>query len=181
MIGAAVGAVAGLAGQFVSDIVTSLLEGEVKLSNWQTYTGAVIGGAVGGAVLAETGSMNLANAVTGALTTGVGQTLEKWTIEGYNKSWAEIAGNTVTDGLIGFALGKLPGTNGITAGRNSWSAVYKSGLTKLRHSTASHMSSKVMMKGVASTVVGGFSLDGYYGLKQHAYDRVKAIVFKIFE
>ena len=51
--------------------------------------------------------------------------------------------------------------------------MYKSGLTKLRNGTAARMSAKVVAKGLKSNIVGGFWLDGYYGLKQHAYDRVK--------
>ena len=174
VIGAVVGAIAGVVGQVISDVVTSLIEGEVKISNWQTYTGAAIGGAAGGVVLATTGNMNAANMVTGALTTGVGQSLEKLTIDGYDKSWGEIAGNAVADGLISFGLGKIPGIKGATAGRNSWSAVYKSGLTKLRNHTASRMSARVIAKGIGSSIAGGFALDGYYGAKQYAYDKTKA-------
>ena len=73
IIGAAVGAVAGFVGQVVGDIVTSVISGEVTISNWQTYTGAVVGGAVGGAILGGTGNVALANAATGAITTGVGK------------------------------------------------------------------------------------------------------------
>lgn len=74
------------------------------------------------------------------------------------------------------SIGKLPGIKGATAGRNSWSAVYKSGLTKLRNGTAARMSTKVIAKGLGSSIVGGFALDGYYGVKQHAYDRVKSLL-----
>lgn len=55
------------------------------------------------------------------------------------------------------------------------SAVYKSGLTKLRNETAKHMSIKTICKGVVSCFVGGLAMDGYYGLKQHGYDRVKRL------
>ena len=176
VIGAVVGAAVGIFGQVISDVVTSVLNGEVTISNWQTYTGAAAGGAAGGVVLATTGNMNAANAVTGAVTTGVGQSLEKLTISNYNKSWAEIGANAVVDGAVSFGLGKIPGIKGATAGRNSWSAVYKSGLTKLRNGTAARMSVKVVAKGLGSSIVGGFALDGYYGVKQHAYDRVKYLL-----
>ena len=173
LIGTVVGAAAGIVGQVISDVVTSILNREVTISNWQTYTGATIGGAAGGVVLATTGNMNAANAVTGAVTTGVGQSLEKLTISDYNKSWAEIGANAVVDGAASYGLGKIPGIKGATAGRNSWSAVYKSGLTKLTNGTVTRMSAKVIAKGLGSSIVGGFALDGYYGIKQHAYDRVK--------
>ena len=146
VIGAIVGATAGIVGQFISDMVTSALNGEFTISNWQTYTGAAVGGAFGGIVLAVTKDINIANFVTGAITTGVGQSLEKLTISEYNKSWAEIGANALIDGAISFGLGKLPGIKGATAGRNSWSAVYKSGLTKLRNGTVARMSAKVFAK-----------------------------------
>ena len=169
-IGAVIGAIAGVAGQIVSDTVTSLLSGKVKVSNWQTYAGAAIGGAAGGAVLAATGNVNAANSVTGAVTTGVGLSLEKLTTKNYGKSWTEIGANALADGAIGCGLGKLKGIKGATAGRNSWSAVYKSGLTKLRSGTAARMSKKVIFKGAGASFVGGFALDVYYGVKQFAYD-----------
>lgn len=46
------GAVIGVAGQIVSDLATSVLNGKLSFSNWQTYAGAILGGAIGGAVLA---------------------------------------------------------------------------------------------------------------------------------
>lgn len=54
--------------------------------------------------------------------------------------------NAVADAAIGYGLGKLPGVKNITAGRNNMSAVYKSGLTKLRNNTALHMSKKLLEK-----------------------------------
>ena len=74
---------------------------------------------------------------------------------------------------MSYGLGKLPGVNKITAGRGNQSAVYRSGLTKLRNSTASRMSSRVVGKGVTSSIVGGGALDVYYGVKQYAYNGVK--------
>ena len=170
MIGAAVGAVVGVAGQLVSDLVTSALNREWTFSNWQTYTGAFVGGAVGGAILGGTGNVGLANAASGFVTTGVGLSLEKATGVS-DKSWLEIGMNAVADGTVSYGLGKLPGVKKITKGRNSMSAVYKSGLTKLRNGTAARMGLKVVGKGFVSGFVGGLAMDGYYGVKQHAYDR----------
>lgn len=149
-IGAGVGAIAGLVGQVVSDIITSSLNRSITISNWQTYTGAI--------------------------TTGVGATLEKRTINNYDKSWGEIAVNTVLDGAVSYGLGKLPGVNKITAGRGNQSAVYRSGLTKMRKGVVSRMSSRVVMKGIKSSIVGGGPLDIYYGVKQHSYNRMKSIL-----
>lgn len=172
IIGMTAGAVIGVAGQIVSDLATSVLNGKLSFSNWQTYAGAALGGAVGGAVLGSTGNVGLANAVTGAMTTGIGMSLEKLT-GCSDKSWAEIGANAVVDGAISYGLGKLPGVKNITAGKNNMSAVYKSGLTKLRNKTVTNMSKKVFKKGIISGFVGGLAMDGYYGVKQFAYSRVR--------
>lgn len=177
IIGAGVGAVVGLAGQFVSDLVTSALNREWTFSNWQTYTGAIVGGAVGGAILGGTGSVSLANLASGYVTTGVGMSLEKVTGVS-DKSWMEIRANAVADGVISYGLGMLPGVKNVTKGINSMSAVYKSGLTKLRNGTVSYMSKKVIAKGVASNFVGSLAMDTYYGVKQFLYTPVRNEVLK---
>ena len=40
------------------------------------------------------------------------------------------------------------------------------------------MRAKVVVKGVGASIFGCFALDGYYGLKQHAYDRVKNLLVR---
>lgn len=171
-IGAAVGAVVGIAGQILSDMVTSALKRELYISNWQTYVGAVIGGAVGGAVLGATGNVALSNTVTGFATTGIGMSLEKVT-GASDASWAEIGVNSVVDGATSYVLGKLPGVKKVTKGRNNHSAVYRGGLTKLRNGTARQMSKRVFWKGIKSTFISGLPMDAYYGLKKIAYRPMK--------
>ena len=100
-------------------------------------------------------SSKAADFVSGAVSTGVGQSLEKLTIRDYDKSWAEIGRNTLVEGATSLALGNSKGIKGVTAGRNSWSAVYKSGLTKLKRRTASRMSAKVMVKSLGANIVSG--------------------------
>lgn len=174
--GAAIGAAKGAVSGAIGGAITGAIQSRIETGSWDGALEAAVGGAAGGVVLATTGNMNAANAVTGTVTTGVGQSLEKLTIKNYNKSWAEIGVNAAVDGAVSYGLGKIPGIKGATAGRNSWSAVYKSGLTKLRNGTAARMSAKVVAKGLGSSIVGGFALDGYYGVKQHAYDRVKSLL-----
>ena len=174
-IGAAVGAIAGAVGQVVSDVVTSVATGEFKLSSLETYAGAVIGGAAGGAVLGATGSVDLANAVTGFTTTAVSLTLEKWTGKN-DMSYGEIAVNAVVDGAISYGLGKLPGVKGITKGRNNQNAVYRAGLTKIRKGIVKRMSKSVLYKGIKSSIVAGLGLDIHYGLKQAFYNPIKKLL-----
>ena len=169
IIGAGVGAIAGLAGQLISDVITSAFSKKITVSSLEAYAGAIVGGAVGGAILGGTGNMDLSNAATGATTTLVGMSLEKLHKRS-DKSWKEIAVNTVIDGAAVFSLGKLPGRKGITKGRNSKLSVYKSGLTKLRNGHARRMSKKVIYKGLQASVYGGLGLDAHYGLKQRFYD-----------
>ena len=75
------GALIGISSQFVSDLITSSIEGELSFSNWSSYVGAAIGGAVsalvpGGVVLsdvigaavttiASSATYNLASAIAG--------------------------------------------------------------------------------------------------------------------
>ena len=42
IIGMTAGAVIGVAGQIVSDLATSVLNGKLSFSNWQTYAGAIL-------------------------------------------------------------------------------------------------------------------------------------------
>lgn len=101
----------------------------------------------------------MANAASGFFTTSISLTLEKATGVS-DKSWAEIGINSVVDGAVSFALGDVMQVKGITSGRNSWSAVYKSGLTKLRNGTATSMSLKVMARGLGATMVGSLPTVG---------------------
>lgn len=125
----------------------------------------------------SSGSIALANAASGAGTTGVGLALEKAT-GASNKSWAEIGANVVADAAFSYGLGKIPGVKKITKGRNNMSAVYRSGLTKIRNGTATRMSTRVIGKGLASTFVGELAMDTYYGLKQHGYDRTRRLILR---
>ncbi len=154
LIGAAVGAVGSLASQVLSDVIASAATGNFSLSSWQTYAGAVAGGAAGGAVYAATKNSTAAGAASGFVSTFTTGALEKTET---NRTWGDIVAESVNEGLIGAKLGKAGdriGIKGKTKGRNSWAAVYKSGLTKLKNGTAKRMSLKVMKKGLGSTLIG---------------------------
>ena len=157
LIAGAVGLVVGVTSQFVGDVVHSVSQGKWEFSSWETYVGSGVGGAVGGITAIYAGPV--AGAAVGAGTsTLVGQTLENLT--GRNKrSTSEILTNTAIDATIGGLTSKFLPVNvpGITKGRNSMSAVYQSGLTKIKNETAKKMSPKVIGKGVISGVVSDFS------------------------
>ena len=171
VVGAAVGAVAGLAGQLVSDLTTSLFSGELKFSNWKTYVGAAVGGAAGGAVFAATGSSTAAGAASGFVTTFTSGALQK---SETNRTWSDIIAESVCDGAASAYFGKLGDgihLKGVTSGRNSFGAVYKSGLKKLKNHTVRKMRLKVMRKGAVYSAIGGVFTDLYYGVKQYGSSR----------
>ena len=165
LIAGAVGAVIGVASQFVSDVVTSAISGSWQFSSWQTYVGAGVGGAVGGVTTLYVGPV-VGAAVGAGASTLIGQTLENVT-GGQKRSAAEIVMNTVVDATIGAVVSKAVPVkvSGITSGRNSMNAVFKSGLTKLGNKTASKMSIKVVGKGIASGFVANLGLAFGMGVK----------------
>ena len=177
------GAVTGVAGQVISDVVTNIIVhrfdfNEWSFSNWQTYAGAMLGGAIGGAVFAATKNLPLANALTGLLTTGIGMALDK--IYGSSEAtWGEIILVSAFDGFIAWGLTKFPGVDKITAGRNSHQAVYSSGLTKLKNNTAG-MKLGTIFKGMSAFIVGSIPMDVYYGIKQAWYDFLRGVIIDEF-
>ena len=165
LIAGAVGAVIGVASQFVSDVVTSAISGSWQFSSWQTYVGAGVGGAIGGVTTLYVDPV-VGAAVGAGASTLIGQTLENVT-GGQKRSAAEIVMNTVVDATIGAVVSKAVPVkvSGITSGRNSMNAVFKSGLTKLGNKTASKMSIKVVGKGIASGFVANLGLAFGMGVK----------------
>ena len=165
LIAGAVGAVVGLASQLVSDVVTSACSGSWQFSSWQTYVGAGVGGAIGGVTTLYAGPV-VGAAVGAGSATLIGQTLENVT-GGKKRTVAQIAKNTAVDATIGAVVSRVipVKVSGITAGRNSMDAVFKSGLTKLGNQTASRMSAKVIGKGVASGFVSDIGLASGMGAK----------------
>lgn len=162
LIAMGVGAAVGLVGQYASDAISSLINGEVEYSNWQTYVGAAAGGALGG--LCYQGGPIVSGAVTAGSTTLISRGLQKFTIEDYQETWGDIFLNSGFDALAGAGLGAIPGINTITKGRNSMSAVFKSGLTKLQNGTALNMSVLTKLKGTTANIVAGLPLDCFMDL-----------------
>ena len=130
----------------------------------RTY-GTGVGGAVGGVTTLYVGPV-VGAAVGAGASTLIGQTLENVT-GGQKRSAAEIVMNTVVDATIGAVVSKAVPVkvSGITSGRNSMNAVFKSGLTKLGNKTASKMSIKVVGKGIASGFVANLGLAFGMGVK----------------
>jgi type VI secretion system secreted protein VgrG len=162
------GALVGLAGQGIGDLVSG------SWSGWEKYTASAIGGAVGGETLLYTANPFLAGAAGGATTNLVAQGLER--LSGKRKC---ISLRSLTaDTVIGTATGFIPGTGklvpGITSGRGSFVTVAKQMSTKLASgqiqnvsaSTATKMMvgqfmDKGMLPGAGAAAVAGVSISGY--------------------
>lgn len=175
LIAGAVGAVVGVVGQYASDVYDNIVTDGFSVdsfkpsSSWETYAGAAIGGFVGGVAFLYLGPAGT-GAVTGFVTTFTAQGLESMT--GTNqRSFGEIMFNSSVDGIAGAAMGKLcSNIPGINKGRNSYSAQFKSGLTKFANGSARGManglSKKVLTRGFTQGIIGGLGLDLWYGMKQ---------------
>ena len=170
IIAGAVGAVVGVASQFISDVTVNVLSGSWQISSWQTYVGAGIGGAIGGVGTLYLGPVAGA-AIGSGSSTLIGKTLEN--ITGAQSHTAkEIIEDTVFDATLGAISSNLfpVKAGGITTGRNNMSSVYKSGLTKLKNKTASRMSVKVMGKGTISSFVSDLGVSVIMGIKSYVID-----------
>ena len=156
-IAAGVGAGVSLASQFTSELISSVINGSSQFSSVSTYLGTAVGGAVGGVVTMCAGAA-AGGAVSSGVSTLVGQVLENATGK-ENRSAGDIVRNTIIDATIGCVWGKIDviKVEGITSGRNSMSAVFRSGLTKLKNETARRMSFKVMIKGFISGYISDIS------------------------
>lgn len=151
------GALVGLAGQGISD----LLSGD--LSGWEKYTAAAVGGALGGETLLYTGNPFLAGAVGGASTNAIGQGLEIATGKRACFNWTTF----VVDSGVGTLTGFIPGAGKFVpgyGGRQGLSQVTKSMLTKLKNGTIKNLRLKTIGKMLGVNVVDNFPGAGAGGV-----------------
>lgn len=122
-IAAGIGAIAGGVGQLASDLVESAITDDWKFSDWQTYTGAIVGGAIGGVCSLYVSPV--AGAAIGAgASTLIGETLQYVTdAEEAPESYGRVLVDTGINCLFGAAFSKIP----LVSSRNP--AVYFSGRT----------------------------------------------------
>lgn len=175
IIAAVTFAVVNTATQLVSDVINYAATGQWN-SGWEEYVGAFGGGLLGGATFLLTGgNLPATFAVMGGTQTLSTNLLTNATGRTNYNGW-QILGNTALSAGIGLFTGAVFGgvsKAGITAGRNSFTAVWKSGLTKLVNGTAARMSAGVMMKGVAGIAVLRSGAAVVNGLVKTGIDWVK--------
>jgi type VI secretion system secreted protein VgrG len=132
------GAILGLAGQGLSDLVSG------ELSSWENYVGAAVGGAVTGETLLYTGNpviAGAAGAAAGNLTTQAANNLSG------RQDGLDVNG-LAQDTAIGALTGLIPGRKipGITSGRGSFQQVFRQMLTKLSNGTIKRGTTKTACK-----------------------------------
>ena len=185
-----------MAGQFISDVVSSYGTGKkFKWSSWQTYVGAAVNGAVAGAgiytlgVLSKTtfacnafgkfmtgkfgeGAVNFIAGASGSATTDI---YTNCTTTKDPKSNNDIFLDAMIEGVFSVASSLTAPLKKVNSGKNSFSAVFKSGLTKLKNNTAKNMSIKVIAKGTIANIYEGIFNSSVSGIRDGIMNTFKEL------
>ncbi len=133
------GAIIGLAGRAIGDLITW------DLSSWQEYAGAAVGGAVGGETLLYTANPFLAGAAAGLSANLTSQGLNILTDVQCEFNY----GSAVFDTSFGAATGFIPGRpriQGVNAGRGSAYQVFQQMSTKAANGQINNVSGQTAGK-----------------------------------
>ena len=154
----------GIASTLISNTYTSILTGKKKSSSFGDYAKAGVSSTVGGLVTSVSGPVvgNAASAITSSAI--------DYIFAEEKPTFKEVA----TDAVIDFAISSVFDLQqpGINKGRNSFSAVYESGIKKIEKGIAKRMSPKVMAKGFISDLTGeGFSIT-FEGSRNYIEDKL---------
>ncbi|WP_313152234.1 DUF6531 domain-containing protein [Lacrimispora sp.] len=167
---ALVGGAVNVVGQIICDAVTSAVEGEVHVSSLETYSGAFLGGAIGGVVAIPAASTGgFAPLIVGFATGSSSSIISDMLTNAFNgqkpdKTVDEILGDGLKYGLIAGVIGKtadalgldkLIKIDGITKGRNSYYAISKSFMTKFNHGYFCNLSYKTVYKMLVGNITAG--------------------------
>jgi hypothetical protein len=171
LIGAGIGGIVGVGGQFISDVIRG------ETSGFNQYAGAFVGGAVTGGLATATGGASLVVSTgarvamvagSGAVGAASGNIVEQG-MGNRPFSGTELATKTVigaATSMIPAPVMKIPGLN---AGRGSWSHVANTQMTKLANGTTSSISSTTLGKIVGANVYRESTSMGYDGAAEAAY------------
>ena len=191
---ALVGAIVGVASQLAGDILNFIATGDWE-SSFVDYVGAALGGAVGGIVtLLSGGNAYLAGVTDSAVSSLFSNSVENITGIESHTFGEMMLDTTLSVGLslaCTFCFDKL--TTKMTknlaksnpfkrlAGRNSYSASFKSAVTKLTNGTQKKFTMKTIRNGVFSDLAGSsFStvFQGLFGGVQERYDERSQSAFE---
>ena len=156
------GALIGVAGQGISDIVSG------ELSGWEDYIGSAVGGAVTGEALLYTGPVG-AGLAGGAAANATRQGLKMLSGKQDCFDLISFAEETGISGLTGL----IPGLKikGLTSGSGNANSIYKSMVKKLANKSVNNISTTTaakMFTGRATDKAlaqGALSVGTYYGIK----------------
>ena len=190
LAGGIVGAIVRTGTKFAGDVVKTVTAGKPSFSSWQSYAGAAAGGftegsvfvgatiAAGGNVKAGMAAAGPAgNAVDTLVTNGLSMATHAKGYENYSvKDLCRDTFFSSAEGAIeGFAFGsaaKHLKIKGITKGRNSFQAIFKSNISKgIRYGF--NMSWKSVAKGAFAYGIIGTVDKIYGGLKDKIKEKIK--------
>jgi hypothetical protein len=143
------GGLIGVVGQGVSNWTTGKPIIPRDNSSWRDYTSAFVGGAVGGEALLYSPWMGpsgpfVAGGASGLATNATKQAWNWATTSNFSVDWASAAYDTTIGTLTGFIGGvKIPG---LSAGRNSFNAIFNQMTTKFENGTISNLSTETALK-----------------------------------
>jgi RHS repeat-associated protein len=171
LIGAGIGGIVGVGGQFISDVIRG------ETSGFNQYAGAFVGGAVTGGLATATGGASLVVSTgarvamvagSGAVGAASGNLVEQG-MGDRPFSGTEL----VTKTAIGAATALIPApvvrVPGLNAGRGSWSHVANTQMTKLANGTTSSISATTLGKIVGANVYRESTSMGYDGVAEAGY------------
>jgi len=170
------GLVGGAVGGVVGGITAAVTGGDIAAG--------IAGGAVTGAIIGGTGNVALGRAAGGAVGSFVDQANDNGSFDPKNVSYGKVALSAGASVALGKAGDKIK-ISGLNKGRNSFSAVAKSNLTKAHNGTIKNLSAKSVGK---SAVANGFGVAktsaatrGFSVGRDHAVEHGPRVVEKIKE
>jgi hypothetical protein len=154
-VGAGIGALCGAAGQLISDVISG------EWSSWQTYLGAIVGGAFDGAITAATSSLGPLGAAIGNVVGSLVGNLFESAING--EGWQSYVGMAVGGGaaiavvslLLPKGVSKVT-TKVISKGIGEFSAEFSTGV--IGNATGIEKSAdEILLKSIFAGGVGALS------------------------
>jgi RHS repeat-associated protein len=156
--------IAGAVGGAISYAIVNNATGDFS---WAGLAGAAVSGGITGAaagVLGPAALGGVSGAGVGAVSSAAGNAVEQW-LGGKEFNWGDLVADTAIGAATGaIPLPDLPGIPGVTKGRNSWEAIYKSTVTKLTNGTIENVSFKTFLKSIGAEIPGGIADEFVGGL-----------------
>lgn len=164
-----------------------MITGDMQFSDWQTYTGAIVGGAIGGVAALYVGPVAAA-AIGSGSSTYIGESLQYLTgSENAKDNMGEILLDTAASATVGAVLSKVPHVNtkhpttyfaGQSYSSGLWTCGYLSNLSSLPQTIRTVSSSPVIRDNVRKTFVNGVISETANSVEESVYGSVLGVVNK---